>query len=87
VRTVVFDKTGTLTEGRPTVTGVAAAAGVSETELLAWAGSAERGSEHPLAEAVVVAAEGRSAPLRRGTTERRRTSGREARWRRARLDG
>jgi len=60
--TIVFDKTGTLTEGRPTVTDVVAS-GVEENELLRLAASAERGSEHPLAEAVVHAARERGLEL------------------------
>ena len=52
VDVVVLDKTGTLTTGKPVVTGLAAS-GVSEREVLALAASAERGSEHPLAEAIV----------------------------------
>ncbi len=53
VRVVVFDKTGTLTKGRPEVTDVVPAEGMSEEELLYLVGSAERGSEHPLGRAVV----------------------------------
>ncbi len=50
--TVVLDKTGTITEGRPAVTDVSVL-GMDEREMLRLAASAERGSEHPLAEAVV----------------------------------
>ena len=50
---IVLDKTGTITEGRPSVTSVRPAAGVDERELLRLAAAAERGSEHPLAEAIV----------------------------------
>lgn len=57
VDTVVMDKTGTITEGRPEVTSVLAADGVSEQELLAIAAGLEKGSEHPLAEAVMNYAE------------------------------
>lgn len=57
VDTVVMDKTGTITEGRPEVTSVVAADGVSEQELLAIAAGLEKGSEHPLAEAVMNYAE------------------------------
>jgi Cu+-exporting ATPase len=52
VQTVVFDKTGTLTAGRPTVTDLVAG-DCNEAELLAIAVSAQRGSEHPLARAVL----------------------------------
>ena len=54
--TVVFDKTGTLTLGRPTVESVVAAAGWSERDVLDLAASAERGSEHPLAAAIIARA-------------------------------
>lgn len=53
VDTVVMDKTGTITEGRPEVTSVMTATGISERELLAIASGLEQGSEHPLAEAVM----------------------------------
>ena len=53
VDTVVFDKTGTLTRGEPDVTDIVAAAGFDETAVLVFAASAERGSEHPVGEAVV----------------------------------
>jgi P-type Cu+ transporter len=56
---LVVDKTGTLTEGRPRLVSVVAAAGIAETELLRLAASLERGSEHPLAAAVVAGAEER----------------------------
>jgi P-type Cu+ transporter len=53
---VVLDKTGTITTGRPTVTALVPVAGVSEEQLLQTAAGVERGSEHPLAEAIVAAA-------------------------------
>ena len=54
INTVVFDKTGTITEGKPKVTDIVTK-GLSEDELLRYASSAEKGSEHPLGEAIVVA--------------------------------
>jgi Cu+-exporting ATPase len=54
---LVVDKTGTLTEGRPKLVTVEAAEGVAEEELLKLAASLERGSEHPLAAAIVSGAE------------------------------
>ncbi|GAB4202227.1 MAG: heavy metal translocating P-type ATPase [Roseiflexaceae bacterium] len=59
--TVVFDKTGTITQGQPAVTNVVTA--LPEDELLRLAGSVERGSEHPLGEAVVRAAQERGLTL------------------------
>ena len=53
VDTVVLDKTGTLTQGRPEVTDILPAPGVSEAELMGLAAGLEQGSEHPLARAVV----------------------------------
>ena len=50
---VAFDKTGTLTRGKPEVTDVVPAEGVSEAELLAVAGGVEAGSSHPLAQAIL----------------------------------
>ncbi|MBO6716672.1 MAG: heavy metal translocating P-type ATPase [Rhizobiaceae bacterium] len=63
VDTLIVDKTGTLTEGRPSLTDVKAAEGFDEKEVLSLAASLERGSEHPLAEAIVAGAEGRGAKL------------------------
>jgi P-type Cu+ transporter len=59
VDTLVVDKTGTLTEGKPTVTAIVPAIGFSEREVLRLAASVERASEHPLAMAIVRAAEER----------------------------
>jgi len=56
VDTLVVDKTGTLTEGRPRVIAVLPAAGFDERALLSLAASVERGSEHPLAAAIVASA-------------------------------
>ncbi len=53
VSAIAFDKTGTLTEGKPRLTDVVPASGVSEAELLAVAIAIEQGSDHPLAAAVV----------------------------------
>jgi P-type Cu+ transporter len=63
VDTIVFDKTGTLTKGRPETTDIVSANGFSAEELLSFAASAEKASEHPLGEAIVRAAEERKAPL------------------------
>jgi Cu+-exporting ATPase len=63
VDTIVIDKTGTLTEGRPKVTAVRPAQGLDETEVLRLAASLERGSEHPLAAAIIAAAEERGLTL------------------------
>ncbi len=71
VRSVAFDKTGTLTRGRFEVTRVVALDGTTEAEILGWAASAERRSPHPLAQAVVRAADARGvrfAPAAQLTT-------------------
>ncbi|WNM43166.1 heavy metal translocating P-type ATPase [Micromonospora halotolerans] len=60
---VAFDKTGTLTTGSPRLAGVHAAAGVDTTELLRLAAGAEDPSEHPLAVAVLTAAQERGLPV------------------------
>ncbi len=53
IKTIVFDKTGTITEGKPKVTDIVTTGIISETELLQLSASAEKGSEHPLGEAIV----------------------------------
>src|ERR1700732_5410536 len=63
VDTLVVDKTGTLTEGRPRVVSVVPAAGSVEKQILRFAATLERGSEHPLAGAILAAAKERSIDL------------------------
>lgn len=63
VDTLIVDKTGTLTEGRPKLTDVATVEGMEEDRFLKLAASLERGSEHPLAEAIVSGAEERGVTL------------------------
>jgi len=53
VGAIILDKTGTLTAGKPVVTDIVSSDGLAEPELLRLAASAERGSEHPLGEAIV----------------------------------
>jgi len=53
ITTVVFDKTGTLTKGKPSVTDVIAASGAKEEDVLRLAAIAEKGSEHPIGNAIV----------------------------------
>lgn len=64
LNTIVFDKTGTLTEGKPVVTDVINSGKYSEDELVSLAASAEKGSEHPLGEAIVKDAENKNLVLR-----------------------
>jgi len=63
VTAVVLDKTGTITRGEPSVVAVQPSPGIGETDLLRLAAAAERGSEHPLAEAIVRLALERGADL------------------------
>lgn len=63
VTTLVVDKTGTLTEGKPSVTGVIPAPGIDEETLLRLSAGVERASEHPLARAIVQAAEARGIAI------------------------
>jgi Cu+-exporting ATPase len=67
VNTLVVDKTGTLTEGKPRVTAIVPAAGLSEAEILPLAASLEKSSEHPLAAAIVMAANDRGVEMREPT--------------------
>lgn len=64
ISTIVFDKTGTLTKGQPTVTDVISSDGFSEDNLLALVATVERGSEHPIGEAIVTSAKQRGLALR-----------------------
>ena len=63
IDTLVIDKTGTLTEGRPSVVAIAPFGGLAEDELLRLCAGLERGSEHPLAEAILRAAKDRGLTL------------------------
>ena len=63
VDTLVIDKTGTLTEGKPKLTSVVTVPGIDEPKLLRLAASLERGSEHPLAAAIVSGAQQRGVEL------------------------
>jgi len=81
--TVVFDKTGTLTKGTPSVTDVVPLGGLTEAEVLRLAASAETGSQHPLALAVVRAASERKLAV----SECERTEELPGRGLRAVLDG
>ncbi|KKM59723.1 hypothetical protein LCGC14_1547830, partial [marine sediment metagenome] len=63
VDTLIVDKTGTLTEGKPRLVAVLPEAGHDEAEVLRLAASLERGSEHPLAEAIVAGAEERGVEM------------------------
>lgn len=60
---LIVDKTGTLTEGKPQLATVESSAGIDESELLGWTASLERGSEHPLAAAIVRGAQSRRLRL------------------------
>ena len=63
INTVILDKTGTITEGQPEVTDIVVTDKVDQTFLLQLAASAEKGSEHPLGEAIVKKAEQQNLPL------------------------
>ena len=64
---VIFDKTGTLTRGAPALSGIAAALGRNEGDLLAHAAAVEANSEHPLAKAIVAGAKRRNLPTLQAT--------------------
>ena len=82
VDTLVVDKTGTLTEGKPRLVGVTAIGGIAEDELLRLAASLERGSEHPLAAAIVTGAEARGLKLA-APADFARATGKGRRWARS----
>jgi len=63
IDTIVVDKTGTLTEGKPKLAKIVTADGIDENDLLRLAASVERGSEHPLALAILDGARGRALAL------------------------
>ncbi|GAB6086026.1 heavy metal translocating P-type ATPase [Alkaliphilus crotonatoxidans] len=65
IKTIVFDKTGTITEGKPRVTDIISRGDISEDELLSLTASGERGSEHPLGEAIVKAQQDKNLPLKK----------------------
>jgi Cu+-exporting ATPase len=63
IKSIIFDKTGTLTQGKPALTDVVPYNGFAETDILQLTASAERGSEHPLGEAIVIGARERDINL------------------------
>jgi len=65
IKTIIFDKTGTITEGKPKVTDVVVTNGITQNDLLQLAASAEKGSEHPLGEAIVKEAEEKGLGLKK----------------------
>jgi Cu+-exporting ATPase len=75
VDTLVVDKTGTLTEGKPRLTTVRAAAGSDERTVLALAAALERGSEHPLAAAILAGAADRGVAIPTAASEFRSATG------------
>lgn len=68
LQTIIFDKTGTLTKGEPSVTGVVAAKGYDEKEVLRLAAIAEKGSEHPIGEAIVKEVEKRRIKISKASS-------------------
>jgi len=63
INTIVLDKTGTITKGEPSLVDVIAMPGFTEQDAIHFAGSAEKGSEHPLGDAIVKGAKARNIPL------------------------
>jgi len=63
INTIIFDKTGTLTKGQPSVTDIVPIGKLTEIQILGYAGAVEKGSEHPLAAAIVNAAQGKRIEL------------------------
>ncbi len=63
INTIIFDKTGTLTKGQPSVTDIVPIGKLTEIQILGYAGAVEKGSEHPLAAAVVNAAQDKRIEL------------------------
>jgi Cu+-exporting ATPase len=63
INTIVFDKTGTITEGKPEVTDIVTVPGIETDYLLQITASAEKGSEHPLGQAIVAGAQNRDMEL------------------------
>jgi Cu+-exporting ATPase len=63
INTIVLDKTGTITKGEPSLVDVVPMAGFTEADVVRYSGSAERGSEHPLGDAIVKGAKARNVPL------------------------
>lgn len=63
IHTIIFDKTGTITEGKPEVTNVITAFGTERNHIIQIAASAEKGSEHPLADAIIRAADKESIEI------------------------
>jgi Cu+-exporting ATPase len=63
INTIVLDKTGTITRGEPSLVDVIAMPGFTEQDAIHFAGSAEKGSEHPLGDAIVKGARARNVPL------------------------
>jgi Cu+-exporting ATPase len=84
VQTVAFDKTGTLTVGQPRLVGQVAAPGQAAASALALAAAVQQGSEHPLARAVVAAAQGMALPIAQDVQDVQAVPGRGVR---ARVDG